>query len=312
MIESSSNSLHWWALIGPRTSPPPLGVNVTPYDKTRQLASPMRLGPIALRNGERRFVERTRAEPRVLDGWIEHESWPVFVEGSSGANIRLEFDTDAATHVRRAAMLVSLAWQEPWHVRSQPIPTKSRAPTVPESDPVPRPFTPAPVELDPKPTPLPEWLPAAWSHLETNKSTGRALLMWHEGFLIEPFHPSLALLAYAAAVEAISNSSWADKVNPTAPSGATARFKSTIRLVADNLVSAEVLDQLNWYSRRSATVHGGLMHGHELGAGPLLDTGMSTGEQPQGNFAIRTVPTLRSLTSRLIELSLRELSPPGQ
>lgn len=270
----------------------------------------MRLGPIALRAGEQRLVEYTRSEPRALDGWTEHESWPVFVEGSSQGDSRLEFDAETSAHVRQAAMLVSLAWQEPWQVRSHAKSTRNLKPTIPESDPQPLPFLTGPIERDTMPSLLPEWLPAAWEQLEADERTARALLLWHEGFLVEPSHPSLALLAYTAAVEAISKSIWATKVIPGIAARPSDRFKSTIQLVADDVDSTEALEWLRWYKQRSETVHDGVIHGHELGTGPLLDFDMSVEEQPQSNFAIRTIPTRRSLTSQLIELSLRGLDPP--
>jgi hypothetical protein len=301
-----SDPNRWWALIGPPPSPTPLGVIVAPHDKSRRLAGSLALGPIALRDGEHRFVQYTRAEPRSLDGWTEHESWPIVVEGSSQVDSGLEFDHEAAMHVRRAAMLVSLAWRESWHVRSQPKLVKNLPPSVPDSDPLPLPFVAKRVEVDPAPTPLPEWLTSAWGQLEGDEWIARALLLWHEGFLVEPSHPSLGLLAYTAAVEAVSKSSWAATRNPHVASRPTARFESTIRLVADDPGSADVLQQLGWYRRRSETVHEGTLHGHELPAGPLLDYGTSIGAQPRGDFAVRIVPTARSLAARLIELSLQE------
>lgn len=313
MIDSNSDCTPWWALIGPPPSPTPMGVIVAPHDKGRRLASLMALGPVQLRDGERRFVQYTRSEPRTLDGWTEHESWPIIVEGSSQVESGLEFDHEAAMQVRRAAMLVSLAWGEPWHVRSQPKLVKNLPPSVPDSDPPPPPFMAQRVEVGSGPTPLPEWLTTAWGELEADEWIARSLLLWHEGFLVEPSHPSLSLLAYTAAVEAVSKSSWVTAISNDAQpaAGPTARFESTIRLVAGDPEGEEVLRELGWYGRRSKTVHDGTLHGHELGAGPLLDLGTSFSAQAQGDFAVRVVPTMRGLTARLIELSLRRIDPAG-
>lgn len=309
MTEASSESLRWWAIIGPRGSSTPLGVIVTPHDKTRHLATSMRLGPVSLRGGEKRFIEYTRYEPRTLDGWTERESWPVFVEGSAPLDTRFELDATTSAQVRRAAMLVSLAWREPWQVRTRATSTSNLPPTIPESDPRPAMVT-KPVERDAKPSSLPEWLPLAWEQLEDDEWTARALLMWHEGLLVEPSHPSLALLAYTAAVEALSKSSWTARFAPILANRPTERFRSTIQLVARDVEDLTVRELVRWYSRRSAIVHDGTVFGHEPGVGPLTDLGTSVSEQPESDFALRVVPKLRSLTGRLIELSLRGLDPP--
>lgn len=53
---------------------------------------------------------------------------------------------------------------------------------------------------------MPEWLTPAWEVTENNTVAANALTAYYQGTLIQQDHPSLALLAFVASIEAIGKS----------------------------------------------------------------------------------------------------------
>ena len=271
----------WWAIIGIEPTPAPTGVSVTWHDKARRLARPLELAPLVVRSGDQQFVEYVRSTPNDLDGWTCYQSWPLIVQGPAAASVSLEFDGLAFADVRRVAALVALAWREPWSVRTGPTRAANRAPTVPESDLPPPMWYDEPVHVDPVDVALPDWINRAWRALKHDQDLAAALLSWHEGILIEAAHPSLALVAYTAAVEATAGSTWGRRAAPpTEPvrcnscgfvqRKTTRRFRALIEYVAD--VEQQRLLK-GWYGFRSSTAHGGRHHGVESAFGAIFDLG---------------------------------------
>jgi len=269
----------WWAIVGPSPRPIAAAVDQTPHDKTRRLAEPEILGDVRLVPGGQLFVEYERSEPLALDGIIEHESWPILVEGTTPADVRLERDVATATRVVRAAVLFSVAWKEPWVVRSAPFRSQAKPPRVPES------WPPPPDEIfDPPlalrliadnpdaypPKRIPTWMGDAWTLLEQDARIWNAALAWHEGLVLQSRHPSFAVVAYVSAAEALSYSKLArDRLGIAIKksTGSRARVQEMLGVVMSGEQASSVVDSI-WKSRNT-TAHAAGLLGFEASLGAV-------------------------------------------
>lgn len=269
----------WWAIVGPSPRPIAAAVDQTPHDKTRRLAEPETLGDVRLVPGGQLFVEYDRSEPLALDGIIEHESWPILVEGTTGADVHLEHDVATATRVVRAVVLLSIAWKEPWVVRSAPFRSRAKPPRVPESWPPPPdeifdpPLAPQLIADNPDAYPprrIPTWMGGAWLLLEQDARIWNAALAWHEGLVLQSRHPSFAVVAYVSAAEALSHSKLArDRLDIAIKKGTTsrARVETMLGVVMSGEQASSVVDSI-WKSRNTTSHDAGLL-GFEASLGAV-------------------------------------------
>lgn len=268
----------WWALVGPKPTLLAAVINQTPHDKTRRLLAPEVLGDLVIRPGDRLLVEYHRAEPQSLDGFIEHESWPIIVEGSTAASVHLEHDILTASEVVRTAVLLSVAWREPWTVRSAPFRSNAVPPSVPESWPPPPGHIPdQPMALGliasqsegTAPQRLPDWLAGAWTALRDDAVLWHAALAWHEGLLMQGSHPSFAAVAYVSAVEELSRTPWARSqlagISPT--SGSRQRVEAMLQLVMSGHEIKSVIETI--LTSRNKTAHAGRLLAFEASLGAM-------------------------------------------
>lgn len=309
----ASEITEWWGLIGVCAPPTVGGLIVAPHDKSRRLQQTVHLGPLRLRPGDRRFVE-WRRPPHALNSWECIESWPIFVEGRSAGLPRLEFARMESRQVQRAAALVALAWREPWDVRLAPVPSSNLPPSIPESDASPHPWSEPSLDIAPVACPLPAWVHAAWRRLQADAQLDRSLQFWHQAFMIEPSHPSIASVAYAAVIESLADTEWGRSMAPpkSGEEGPHAKFR---RLVYAYASEDERQPLRQWYPRRSSTAHGARAHGVEPFPGALFDLGtlQLNGEtvnvessDAAASFALRFMSMARAVTARILEASLRD------
>lgn len=326
-LSTGGNERNWWAIVGVEPTPAAGGVAVTAHDKTRRLGQRVGLGPVTLRPGGDELIEYRRGTPHALDGWDCYQSWPIIVEGQSSADYSLEFDHQAAAQVRRTAALVALAWREPWQVRAAPRDRERMTPRIPESDQPPKMWLSEPLGLSPTDAVVPDWLNVGWLRMDREPVIARALLAWHEALLVQSAHPTLSLVSYTAAVEALSESTWAqavlpeieDEPCPTCHRGGGPSRRRVVQEMIECVASPAVLEVLQpWYSRRSAHVHAGRHYGTEMASGSVFDLGPRmalpnletlVGDSEAQEFVLRLVPTARAVTTQLLELCLRNAEP---
>src|SRR5437588_10563612 len=116
-------------------------------------------------------------------------------------------------------------------------------------------------------------LSRAWDIAACDNGVDRALSVYHEGLLLKERHPSFALVAFTAAIEAVGTRIWEPprcRACGVVMKSAE-RFRNALRLVAPQ--KADDLGRL--YGHRSKTVHAGHLHGSELFFGPLPGLGRS-------------------------------------
>lgn len=201
--------------------------------------------------------------------------WPIRVTGTVSC---YSWDKDGAEttapQLRYLVELLTLAFDCPMEVRVGPYEASIRvvgeddlvvpglrAPTVPEDHP-----WRSGIEA---PTKVPEWLTEALDG-RVDTTTRRALSAHHEGMLLKSDHPSMALLAFVSAIEALAvprkGLPRCSECRMVLDSGK--RFREALATV---LSPADVESIANAYDRRSRTVHDGCLHGLEevLGMYPI-------------------------------------------
>jgi hypothetical protein len=281
----------WWALVSIMPALEPTGVITTPHDAARILDGSYQLGPLSLRPGERQFVEYVA---HLQLGWEQAVSWPIIVESVSEGEYRTAAENAATPLLHRLCTLLALAWGEAWQVRVAPKDPAALSPRVPDA--VLRPLERVP-NHNPQigmraEEPLPSWIPGAWNRIEDgteDKRTVSALAFWHQGVLLMPQHPSFALLAFVACIEALG---------PETAAGESDRFWKAVDRVAmpDEIA---LLKRARVYNLRSSTGHGGALHGIESQFGARLFLPINR-EDPVEEFMFSTL----RLTARLSRQAL--------
>ena len=150
---------------------------------------------------------------------------------------------------------------------------------------------------------FPADLASAWNEMTRRPWLAHAVGSYHEGLLTDSPHPSLALVAYVAAIEAVANRLFTESRCPTceAHENVAARFRAALRLVLDES-EAERLGSI--YNPRSLTVHQGRLHGSETVPGSF---GFGF-HNPEQGFLVKVLQ-LRRAARELLLLALRGQLP---
>jgi hypothetical protein len=277
-MDVSTDDAVWFAILGPIGRGAPIGVIAAPHDRTRALDRAYSLGSWTIRPGDKMLVEYVRPEPHSLFGTLELCSWPIIVEGQGDADL---FNPEPFRQLHRLSALLALAWVEPWQVRSAPTNAAHLPAVVPDSWPYPEALF---GDHEPQtwrdPVPLPLVVIRHWTSLEERSRLDNAVSMWHQGILTQELHPSLALVAFTAAIDAVGQGA-----------SSRGRVREAIRTHGSPELAA-VLEAGDPYGQRSATVHSGTLHHFEQYFGIAADIA-SRG----GNATSRSVRELLGLVT---------------
>lgn len=287
----------WSALVGP-PSPRIGGMEAT-------LAETCTVGPFVLLPEPRPLHETWPSRPPSLGGRSVASSWLIGVEGkSSGYNWQVA-GKRAAFDVQRLCTLLSVVGAGTMVVRDAPAPMEWGRRAVPEKDPWAG-GQPTAESSTPRIWAPPEWLPDAWNRIESTPWLAHALSAHHEGLRAQHEHPSLALVAFIAAIEAISNRIWIEHQCETC--GARRMIAARFRATLETEVSREEAEFLGRaYSPRSKTVHEGRLHGSEGTAGVYAIGALST--DPALTFEWRVVYRMGRASEALLLRALQGQIP---
>jgi len=175
-----------------------------------------------------------------------------------------------ALRLRRIAALLTVAWDTPWIVRDGPT-DRPGATWMGAAGPVSGSSyewvddTDVGVSLT-VPAALPAWLAECDSRIAAAstrraRAVGRAILMHHEAMLLQRRHPSVALLAFVAAIETLAPGQLPRCASCSARTGSGERFRNLVDSVLPPDEASALADA---YERRSRTVHDSFLYGSEL------------------------------------------------
>jgi len=268
---TQSTARQWWAIISPALTLEASGYLTTPHDAGRVLSSPDQIGSLSLTPASRQLVEFIRT---LQLGWMQFVSWPITVEGHWTDDPWAETEREASKELHKLCCLLSLLWNESWQVRVAPqrsdgMPVRllddASAPEIWHRNDVPQRGLRAEVEV-------PGWIHTAWWHSYFDEKVTKksvALSLWREGKLLQPEHPSFALVAFTASLEQAGRLFIKSGYLPKTLTQSARRFWATVDLVASP-TDAALLRKAKVYDRRSAAAHGERMPGLESLFGPVL------------------------------------------
>jgi hypothetical protein len=282
-LANQHTEFRWAAIIGPT----PQGAGAD------GLAETATVGPLRLRPGGVRIIEYARSQMPSFFSRNVFWSWPAIVEGTVRSYSWQVASQAAARDLIRLCALLSVAWRRAWHIRQAPIEGDGSTLTIPEYAPFEQ-HTPTGGEVQHTEASVPAWVTGAWEVVAHGGMARNALTAYYEGLLVEDSHPSLALLAFVAAIEAVGK-----ELHPTARP--TERFQRALRLVASE-PEADVLRRA--YADRSDTVHEAVIHGSEVARGaPSLPSFF--GLDRFSRFELEVVGQLNRLSRNLLHLTLK-------
>jgi hypothetical protein len=275
----------WTAVVGPCPNN---------YGIALGLAEAATIGPLRLRPGGTRLVEYLPASS--LNSRSNFWSWPVIVEGTARGYNWPAATEAAARDLTRLCALLSVSWRRGWQVRQPPMQGAGSSLTIPEYAAF-EAHTPIGDNIQRADASVPQWASGAWDILARDPTARNALTAYYEGLLVEDDHPSLALVAFVAVIEAIGK-----ELHPPVRSYFE-RFRRALRLVA---FEPEVERLRSIYdARRSRTVHEAAIHGHELARG-ALPLASFFGPDPFSRFELKVVGQLNRLSRNLLHLVLKD------
>jgi hypothetical protein len=296
----------WAAVIGPSPDAHLTGTG---------LAEPATVGPLELRPGGVRHVEYVRPLVPSFSSRGVFQSWPVIVEGTANGYNWYAAQEVTIRDLNRLCALLSVSTDRAWVVRQSPGERDVMSITIPETGPFEQHH--GTEEMAHQDVSVPDWLSSAWDVAVSEQLASDALSAYYEGVLIQDEHPSIALLAFVASIEAVGETLLAPERCQCcrAVKNSAERFRRALCLVVSD-EEAQALKK-RAYGPRSATVHRAQFHGREAVRGaPHLANFF--GIEPPYRFEIDTVRQLervsRQLVQRLLkgEIGAEETgSPPG-
>jgi hypothetical protein len=118
------------------------------------------------------------------------------------------------------------------------------------------------------PETLPGWMAPACQLLNEQPATWRAALAWHEALLLQSEHPSVAVVVYVGAVDALTRTTWAvDKFGPLGAEGPRGRVRSLLASAIGTDGAGDLIELI--YDTRNDTSHEGQLFGYEESQGAM-------------------------------------------
>lgn len=292
--------LHEWsALIGPPVA------RISGNEP--RLKSETELGPFKLSSTQRVFWEKSPQDDfPILGHYRVLGCVPIHVQAATRGYSWEAASVHAAKDLNMLCSLLSVAWGTCIVVRSAPLSASMGESFVPKRD-----FW-EDAQLDEEPyltskgKTVPKWTKNAWRVIKGRPKLANAVAIYREGLRAQSQHPSLALVAFIASIEAISQIVYHDDkcTECEARRFISDKFTHTLRLVTDE-ESAELLGRS--YSPRSRTVHQGKLHGTETTVGSM---GMSIWNPDDPRFFnYATVYRMGDVSRELLEMALNGKLP---
>jgi hypothetical protein len=242
---------------------------------SKALATEAGVGSLRFYPSEHYVTEHMASSQPSISARSSFWWWPIIIEGQATGYNWPVAATAAVRNVHRLAALLSVAWWGCWTLRESPRErVEGQSLEIPE-----RPWWDARSDVPEQGQtggferqPAPDWLNQAWDALNADPITEDALLVHHEGLVLQQEgHESMAMIAFVSSIEAIGAKLGRLKRCPECNTmiGSAERFRRALALVMPDENERKALAKLV-YGRRSTTAHAGRLHGAETAAGTLL------------------------------------------
>ena len=297
-IGKHHEDFEWNAIIGPD----PDAMEGT----TRALASATQVGPLTLIPGGRVMVEGRPGSGAQLFATAIRSSEPIVVTGVSRGYSWWVANEGAFQDLHTLCGLMSVALGATWIVRQAPSPMMHGPLAVPDTIRLQGLEPAAENRQRAEPVEVPAWVGGAWARTASGGALSDALAAFLEGSQLQTRHASVALVEFVASIETVAKLVWPTRrcdCCETCPAevGSRAAFKNALSLV---LPEVEASTLLAAYPDRSATAHGGKLHGSERRFGSTYLGSRYWGGDEVMQFEWGRVYRVREASRRLLELAL--------
>lgn len=295
----------WAAYIG--QVPGPVG------RRTVNLSGSLKLGDISFTSAQKILFERSPITHPSLFAHSLACTVPIKVEGKSRGHNWQQAELPALKELNRLSVILTLAWDVLIDVRERPLPRIMGEISLPES-----PSWILPMEddlselrdiekVDPAVVEFPDWGRQAWNTLKKEAKMEYASASYMEGMRIRDSHPSLAVVAFVATIEAIAGKIFKEKRCDSCGNhrDITKMFRATIRLATDDESTIGRISGV--YSKRSKTVHTGRLHGTEGTSG--IAEMLMLSASPEDIFRSHTVHEIQQVSRTLLKKGLTKDLP---
>lgn len=295
-IGKHHQEFEWSAIIGPDPD--------AKDGTSHSLAAATQVGPMTLTPGGRVMFEGRPGSGAQLYTTAISWSEPIVVMGASRGYSWWVANEEAFQDLHTVCGLLSVALGDTWIVREAPFPLAHGPRSVPDMI---RMTGPAPENPQrAQPVEVPPWVGGAWARVASGGALSDALAAFLEGSQLQARHASVALVEFVASIETVGKLVWPARKcacceTCTAVVGSRAAFKNALALA---LPDADVSALLAAYPDRSATAHGGKLHGSERRFGSVYLGSRYWGGDQVMQFEWGRVYRVREATRRLLELAL--------
>ncbi|MFF1484366.1 hypothetical protein ACIGZH_21120 [Streptomyces sp. NPDC058319] len=275
----------------------------------QQISGSFSLDGLKLSSTERLFWQPGVSASPTMSSMQLHSSIPILVRGTSvGYDWAHNAKRDAAEKLGLLVAFLSVVWNLHIDVTEGPVPLALGEVRLPDRHPGLGEFNILPV-LEASTVgnlTVPEWLSGAWLMTRRRSKIKSSVSMYMEGLRVEDRHPSLALVAYVAAVEAVSLMLFEEKRCKECCNHLDVgnKFLETLKLVTAG-PDFELLRLI--YGDRSKTVHQGKLHGTELALGDFSFGVLS--DDSSIFFKLNSLGIVKRAARKLLVLAMRSQLP---
>lgn len=255
------------------------------------------VGDLILRSGRVLYSWPTTANVTRFNGTSVNLTYPIIVEGVATGLDWQEASKQASRELNKVVALLSVAWYSTWKVIQSPLPMGNSQLEVPPSGFGNRSIMRIPIPNFRRRKTIPKWLDEAYKKIDSEETVSNALDMYHEGLLMEQEHPSFALLAHVASIEAVGRKILGSNA------GTKRRFKAGLRTIMTKKNADEIV---LLYKPRSSTVHEARLHANENLAGYVAIPSVFS-PAPSDIFWLTHMKRIRRVSCRVLTKQLRNL-----
>jgi hypothetical protein len=199
-LGASATEYHWTAIIAPPA------IRITGAEPP--IEGEANVGVFRLVSTGQPLHERMPPQLPSFSSTGSGVSWPILVEARhTGYNWAAALQK-AAFDLHRLCALLSLVLGECLVVREAPAPVTDgvrRAPNRVWWQHWPEDFDASTAPEPRNVKTIPDWVSSAWQQMNNRPQLGHAVAVHHEGLRVQFEHPSLALIAFVASIEAVAN-----------------------------------------------------------------------------------------------------------
>ncbi|MFE9678709.1 hypothetical protein ACFYO5_32130 [Streptomyces sp. NPDC006259] len=284
---------------------------ISPYgDQPKRLPRKLSLSRMKLSSTERYFWQLGPTPLPSANSWTSRPSIPILIRGVSTGYDWMHAQRSAAEELGSLVSFLSAIWDTTIELQESPAPLEWGERQLPDQAGWMRAMEPGMMEApnieDLDFLEIPDWIHDAWTTMNRRARIKAAVSIYMEALRVEVRHPSLALVAFVAAVESISLSLYHEERCKSCSNHMNigGKFNETLELATTEWERERLRAA---YGNRSNTVHKGRLHGRELTPGAFSFSILSRISNP--SLEASDVMIMKNAARKLLIMAMRNQLP---